>query len=116
MARGYLQPDGRLRLLTPEDELLTDPEVIRDIINVPPAVAANEVAVITGWVDDGQKLTATYQIRPKTAAELQVDADEADRQAAVLAIIALNAGSGTAGERLARLEKVVVVLIKRLLK
>jgi len=63
--------------------------------------------------------TGEWSVPTKSAGELKAETDViADRDEADLlraAVVALKAGTGTEGERIARLERVAVYLIKKLI-
>lgn len=111
--KGFLDINGLLRLVAPEEESLSDPLKLREVVLNPPAAGANEVADLTGWNDDGVKLTALYSLRQKTAAELLVDSDRLANAAALAAYTGLSNSTGTIAERLVRIEKTLAAVVRK---
>ena len=84
------------------------------LIDTQPVPSAAQVLVNAGILFTQTTATQTWSLRAKTAAELDADAATVERAAikAPALIAALQSGTGTAGERLARCERVLVYLLR----
>ena len=86
------------------------------VIDAQPTPTSAQIVVRGPYVVEAARVRQTWLLQDKTAGQIAAEAAAADRatelQQLRLAIAALQAGTGTAAERLVRLERVCVRLLK----
>lgn len=96
-----------------------NPKALRhrlQVVDAQPTMTSTQVAEFGGYVVESDRVRKTWKTRELGAAELdrQTDANELAQLQQIVA--ALKSGTGTAAERLVRIERVCVWLLKQAAK
>jgi len=86
------------------------------VIDAQPVPSAAQRVVDAGYVIEPAQVRKTWALAAKSAAELDAETDAAELEILKTIAAALQAGTGTAGERLVRVERVCVWLLKQAAK
>ena len=86
------------------------------VIDAQPVPSAAQRVVDGGYVIEPTQVRKTWALAAKSAAELDAETDAAELEQLKTIAAALQAGTGTAGERLVRVERVCVWLLKQAAK
>ena len=81
-----------------------------------PTVTATQVAEFGGYVVEADRVRQVWSVRDMSPAEIDRKADADELALLQQAVAALKAGAGTAGERITRVERVCVWLLKQAAK
>jgi hypothetical protein len=85
-------------------------------IDAAPSLTATQAAEFGGYVVEPNMVRHTWRVRDLNAAEIDRQADAGELATLQQAVAALKAGAGTAAERLVRIERVCVWLLKQAAK
>ena len=96
-----------------------NPKALRhrvQVVDATPTLTATQAAEFGGYVVEPDKVRKTWRTRELSAAEIDRQTDTNELALLQQVVAALKAGTGTAGERLVRVERVCVWLLKQAAK